>query len=92
MSRNWKGNGRIKRHLMRKHMNTCVYCKCKVTEETATIDHVMPLSKGGTHTLDNLWILEAKINSAKGTMSVAEFIAMCRDVTRYQDGLKYKTA
>jgi uncharacterized protein YacL (UPF0231 family) len=32
----------------------CYYCGEKVTEENATLDHLIPQSKGGKHTKDNL--------------------------------------
>jgi hypothetical protein len=32
----------------------CIWCKNPLTAETATIDHVIPLSRGGTNGTDNM--------------------------------------
>ena len=63
----------------------CALSDRKLTPETASLDHIIPLSRGGTHEIDNLWVVEHLVNSAKGTMTVDEFIAMCRDVASHQN-------
>lgn len=45
---------------------TCAYCGCSLTRETATRDHVIPLSKGGTSGLDNLVLSCGPCNRDKG--------------------------
>lgn len=35
----------------------------------------------------NVQVLEYRVNAAKGTMTVEEFVAMCRDVARHADDL-----
>jgi 5-methylcytosine-specific restriction endonuclease McrA len=32
----------------------CVYCKCILYLSTFSIDHILPLSLGGTHTIANI--------------------------------------
>lgn len=55
---------------------TCVYCGVKVvksrlyTPNQATIDHVIPLSKGGTHTMDNVVTACHCCNSKKSNRTV----------------------
>lgn len=50
----------------------CAYCKCDVymtkgyAPNQATIDHVVPLSKGGPHTYNNIVTACQSCNSAKG--------------------------
>ena len=72
----------------------CALSNRKLTPETASLDHIVPLSRGGTHDLSNLWVLEHLVNTAKGTMTVEEFVAMCRDVAIHQkhavDGSKLR--
>lgn len=51
--------------------------------ETATLDHKIPIAKGGTHDINNLWVVHCEVNSAKGTMSTEEFVSVCRDVVRH---------
>lgn len=64
---------------------------CAVTGErlvpgsTASIDHIIPKSKGGTSERGNLrWVL-LRINQAKWDMTHDEFVAVCRQVVREQD-------
>lgn len=59
---------------------------CAVTGRTlipgvnASLDHITPLSKGGTHVKENLrWVL-LKINHMKWDMTNEEFIESCREV------------
>ena len=54
-----------------------------LTPETASIDHIIPLSKGGSHTKGNAQIILSSVNQAKGTMTQEEFIAMCRQVVEW---------
>lgn len=51
--------------------DTCPYCTGRVKE----VDHRAPLSKGGTHSLDNLEMLCMPCNREKGDKSVEEFQA-----------------
>ena len=50
----------------------CVYCNSSVN---LTVDHIVPLSKGGTHTTDNLCLACALCNSSKYTHSILYFMA-----------------
>ena len=51
--------------------NACVYCGCKTD---ITIDHVIPPSRGGGHTADNVVLACASCNSAKGTRTLQEWL------------------
>jgi hypothetical protein len=48
----------------------CVFCKTPLTVSTAHMDHILPFSKGGATTLDNLQPLCAPCNLAKGNREV----------------------
>ena len=63
----------------------CAISGRELTPETASLDHLLPLSRGGTHEPDNLCIVEHLVNTAKGTMTLDEFVSMCRDVAAHQD-------
>lgn len=65
----------------------CAVSGQELSPETASLDHIVPVSRGGTHTLKNLWVVHHQINSAKGTMLADEFVLMCRNVLRHQDFL-----
>jgi 5-methylcytosine-specific restriction endonuclease McrA len=42
-----------KRNIFLRDEYTCQYCGCDVTESSATLDHVLPVSKGGKTTWEN---------------------------------------
>lgn len=56
-----------------------------LTPDVASLDHMKPISRGGTHTMDNVAWVHKRINSAKGTMDTEEFVDMCRKVVGYTD-------
>ena len=64
----------------------CAISGRMLTPETASLDHILPLSRGGEHSFENVWVVDHQINIAKGTMTLEEFVNMCRQVTQYQDG------
>jgi len=43
-------------------------------------DHIVPVSKGGESTFENLGVATPEANFAKGNLSVEEFIELCKDV------------
>ena len=50
---------------------------------TATIDHIVPISRGGSNELSNLrWTTKAA-NQAKGNLLDEEFLALCRQVAEH---------
>lgn len=52
------------REIKNKYGNVCLRCG---TSKRLSIDHVIPISKGGTNTVDNIQPLCGKCNSTKGT-------------------------
>jgi 5-methylcytosine-specific restriction endonuclease McrA len=63
----------------------CALSGRELTPDSASIDHITPLAKGGPHELGNIWVVENTINKAKNTMTPEEFVAMCRDVVNFAD-------
>lgn len=49
----------------------------------AHLDHVIPVSRGGSHELANLRWLSESANRAKGKMTDEEFFALCGEVTEW---------
>ena len=47
------------------------------------LDHIVPLDKGGTNTLDNLGLASKEANIAKQDMTVKEFLSFCIDVLEF---------
>lgn len=48
----------------------------------ASLDHIIPLSKGGTNDTSNLAWMDENSNYAKNNMSNEEFIELCRQIVR----------
>jgi 5-methylcytosine-specific restriction endonuclease McrA len=63
----------IKRAAMRDCGRRCVYCAQSLEPEQATLDHVHPLAKGGTHVAGNLVTACAGCNRLKGDLLPQEF-------------------
>jgi 5-methylcytosine-specific restriction endonuclease McrA len=53
----------------------CVYCDADLLDQEPHCDHVVPFSRGGTHTLDNLVTSCAACNIAKGDRTPEEWKA-----------------
>ena len=53
----------------------CCYCEKELTVEIATVDHIIPLSRGGDHTPENLAICCLSCNSSKSDKTPQEFEA-----------------
>jgi len=52
---------------------------------TYEFDHIIPRSRGGADTLDNLGICTKQANRAKGVMTPDEFVNLCRLVIQKVD-------
>ena len=50
---------------------------------TASLDHKVPVSSGGSDELENLQWVSTEVNRAKGSMSQESFIAMCKRVASW---------
>nr|WP_199322348.1 HNH endonuclease [Leptolyngbya sp. FACHB-321] len=61
--RHWKVLPVSRREVFRRDSHTCQYCG--ITKKL-TLDHVLPRSKGGSHTWDNVVTVCERCNSAKG--------------------------
>lgn len=51
-----------------------------LTKDNFAFDHIIPLSKGGTSTLDNLGITTYEANAAKSDKTEEEFVELCKKV------------
>lgn len=58
--------------LMKRDGKTCVYCGVLLTHETATVEHMLSITHGGTSHIANLALACAGCNEKVGHMSVRE--------------------
>ena len=65
----------LKRATMRDCGRRCVYCGMALELDSATIDHVYPVSRGGPHVLGNLVSACGACIRMKGDMLPFEFFA-----------------
>ena len=61
-----------KQNIWERDNNTCVYTGKKLTEKELSIDHVIPTSKGGESTWENLVTCDRLLNSQKGSKTLKE--------------------
>lgn len=65
----------IKRATMRDCGRRCVYCATRLDFDTATLDHVHPLSHGGAHHPGNVVLACARCNRLKSDLLPYEFFS-----------------
>lgn len=64
--------------------NLCHYCHTKLNGKTATIDHIIPLSNGGTNDLINLVLCCFWCNILKSNKDYNEFKAIMDRYVKYK--------
>lgn len=69
------------RDLFLRQDGRCAYTGAVLTLGTATVDHRLPRALGGTSEADNLQWVTGAVNAAKGRLTHAEFLALCREVS-----------
>jgi len=63
----------IKKQVYKKCNNRCAYCGEKLTLETRTIDHIVPLSEGGSNYITNFFPACTHCNALKASLSLRDF-------------------
>ena len=66
------------RELIQMQGYRCALSGVELQPDTASLDHVIPVSQGGGHDVGNLQVLHKDINRMKGTLSHEDFIQWCR--------------
>lgn len=65
--------GRILNRLFNSRTWVCPYTGQTLSISTVSIDHIKPISKGGTNKLSNLQFISKQANQAKGHLTWYEF-------------------
>jgi len=74
--------------LLEYQSHRCALTGRVLTPETASLDHLVPVRRGGQHVIENTIVLHRDVNRAKGTLTVEEFVSLCREVVLWQDRTK----
>jgi hypothetical protein len=72
------------RDLLYQQQGRCAVSGLRLTPENVSIDHILPVIKGGTHELRNLRLVVWGVNDAMGALEDAEFIQLCIQIADYQ--------
>ena len=72
------------RMLLRRHRFKCFYCAVKLSPSNRTLDHKIPLSRGGTNTINNVVPACRPCNNRKLKMTTEEFLAREKQARRSQ--------
>ena len=73
-------NKTLKEWLIKHRDTACTYCNDK---NATHIDHIIPLSKGGTHTFDNIQILCPFCNNAKKDLFEEDFFKKIKKIYQF---------
>lgn len=68
-----KIDGNTRQKVFARDGRRCVYCGCTEEEMTLCLDHVIPLSRGGSNTADNLVVACFPCNTDKGARTPSEW-------------------
>lgn len=68
------------RAMLAKQSYRCALTGRELTPENCSLDHIVPLCKGGAHSKENAQLVVIEANKAKGMMTEGEFIQLCGDV------------
>jgi 5-methylcytosine-specific restriction endonuclease McrA len=85
-ARNWSRKGSVTAWqlmcLWKKQRGLCALSGRKLGRD-AHLDHIVPLSRGGSSGIENLRWLDPIINQARQNMTDEQFLAMCNQVAEW---------
>lgn len=80
----------IRNRVYNKAKGKCAYCGNFVQCDKFTIDHIIPLSKGGTNDEENLQCCCKKCNQMKQDLNEAQFLKHIKKIIKHQKKMKKK--
>jgi len=69
--------------LLDRQQYRCALSGRRLTPTTAALDHIVSISNGGDHIIENAQVLHKDVNRAKASLTNTEFIGLCREVVRW---------
>jgi 5-methylcytosine-specific restriction endonuclease McrA len=73
--------------LAKKQKLICPISGLKLTRRTVSVDHIIPKSKGGRNTLDNIRLTHVWANRMRLTATDEELFKMCKTILDYQKSI-----
>ena len=86
---------KLAHEIFQKHGGKCFYCKRQCSKRDprksthATVDHLVPVAKGGMTKDDNLVLACNACNAAKGALTYVEFRALIDYHTKHGAGIPW---
>jgi len=78
-------SGDAVQQMLRAQQYRCALSGRQLTPDSASLDHIVAISRGGEHRIENAQVLHKDVNRAKGAMDNDEFLALCREVVAWAD-------
>ena len=63
--------------LLERQQYRCALSGDALSPDDAELDHVVPVTKGGDNSINNIQIVTKRINRMKGAMTNEQFVAAC---------------
>jgi 5-methylcytosine-specific restriction endonuclease McrA len=80
-------SGFAKYNVKKKGDMKCIYCDRQLTDENATSDHIVPISKRGNNAQVNLVVSCRDCNSDRGNMEFYKYLRMKNKALTYKEYL-----
>lgn len=69
--------------LLDKQKYKCALTGTELTPENTTAEHILPLSRGGTHELSNIFLVDERVAKLKRNLSIAEVRDVAQRIVSY---------
>ena len=66
--------------MVKRQQHKCAATGMELMPNDVSLDHMIPVSRGGSNDIENLHMVHNEINRAKGSLTWAEFVSLCHAV------------
>lgn len=74
----------VRKIVYAKDQGRCYLCGKPVDEEAFEVEHKIPVAKGGTNNLDNMYVACHECNTMKNSMFFDDFMQKITEIVRFQ--------
>jgi hypothetical protein len=71
--------------ILQQQQYRCALTGRELTPNNVALDHKISAKAGGQHVMKNCHFVHEQVNRSKNTLSVDEFVALCREVVAWAD-------